>query len=190
MFLAYVILSKAVPCPLPFSFFPQRFYFHSYGNQRENTLCFNWKVKMVKSQPWPKRNNFREMQGCQYIQHSAYLMDLVQSIPKCQKHGSQVHSSGWGRALVEREAGLETADYHFCTILFTKMSHKAILDSRDGEKDSASCWKKVWNYIARGIDVGWGMKYWAHFCNNLRHFHIHNLAYTLSSSITILLLSF
>lgn len=70
------------------------------------------------------------------------------------------------------------------------MSHEVIPDSRDGEKDSASYWKKVWNYIAKGIDVGRGVKYWAHFCNNLSHFYIHNLAYTLSSSFTILLLSF
>ena len=76
---------------------------YSYGNQRENTSCFNWKVKMVKSHPGPKRNNFREMQGCQYIQQSAYLVDLVPLIPKCQKHGSWVHSSGWGRDLMERD---------------------------------------------------------------------------------------
>lgn len=59
----------------------------------------------------------------------------------------------------ERQAGLKPADYHFCTILFTKMSHEVIPDSRDGEKDSASYWKKVRNYIAKGIDVGRGMKY-------------------------------
>ena len=79
----------------------------SYRNQRENTPCFNWKVKMVKSHPGPKRNNFRETQGCQYIQHPAYLAGLVHLIPRCQKHGSWAHSSGWGRDLMEREADLD-----------------------------------------------------------------------------------